>query len=120
MPKILINTGEEQIDLLGEVFPKGEWRHLPDDFGITRDENGEILTDALADYPQLKTPVQVLEERTRQVLLDSGLVAFAQGVKTANEANDQPSLSLKEIPATSSKATTSHRPTSPTRRLPML
>ena len=31
-----------------------------------------------------------------------------------------PSLSLKEMPATSSKATTSHKPTSPTTRRAML
>ena len=88
--KIYINTDSQTVEINGELFLSGEWKHVPDDFGIERDEAGEVVTDQISSYPQLKEASVLLAEKTKAALEAAGLGHMAQGIKEADEANERP------------------------------
>jgi|SRR3972149_7590299 len=80
--KILINEGEH-VEIAGEVFPTGEWKHRP----IKWCADNAV---ALAAHPEIKEAYVVLEERTKKAMSDYGLDSFAEGLKEAAALYKQP------------------------------
>ena len=81
--KILINTGTEHIEIAGESFSQGEWKHRP--IKWCADNTAE-----LALHPDIKEASLVLEERTKKAMSDYGLDSFAEGLKEAAALYKQP------------------------------
>jgi hypothetical protein len=74
--KVLINTGSEYIQVLGEHFLPGEHVHMKDDFDVSK-------------FPDIKEAHVVLAERTQKALDENGLTQFAQSVKENMEMYKQ-------------------------------
>ncbi len=96
--QILINT-DELVEINGFVFPRGEWKHLPEDFGKeyeTDDKGNKILVkDALAEYSLIKPAYVVLQDMIVESKED--LTQFAVALKESNEIYKQ------EVPEVATK-----------------